>query len=120
MQELRQRIRDTYEARWKAEKHFNEEEILQELPGALRTQVPKPAVLKLDASEAAAAAAAAEVQHEDKKLVSAFTSRSHGRGYSEGNLNSGYSPSMLEVLLLSLGSRIVSVLCVAGVHAHMC
>ena len=38
VQELRQRIRNTYEARWKAEKHFNEEEILQELPGALRIQ----------------------------------------------------------------------------------
>ncbi|KAK9819773.1 hypothetical protein WJX72_002193 [[Myrmecia] bisecta] len=38
-QELRQRIRDSYEARWKAEKHFDEEEILEELPGSLRTEV---------------------------------------------------------------------------------
>ena len=38
MQDLRQRIRDSYEARWKAEKHFNEEEILEELPSSLRTE----------------------------------------------------------------------------------
>lgn len=36
---LRQRIRDSYEARWKAEKHFDEEEIMQELPNSLRTKV---------------------------------------------------------------------------------
>ena len=36
---LRQRIRDSYEARWKAEKHFDEEEIMQELPNSLRTEV---------------------------------------------------------------------------------
>lgn len=41
MQDLRQRIRDSYEARWKAEKHFNEEEILEELPSSLRTEVRK-------------------------------------------------------------------------------
>ena len=34
------RIRDAYEARWKAEKHFNEEAILQELPTALKIEVP--------------------------------------------------------------------------------
>jgi len=39
VQELRQRIRDAYEARWKAEKHFNEEAILQELPTSLRIEV---------------------------------------------------------------------------------
>lgn len=39
MQGLRQRIRDSYEARWKAEKHFDEEEIMQELPNSLRTEV---------------------------------------------------------------------------------
>ena len=39
IQDLRQRIRDSYEARWKAEKHFNEEEILEELPSSLRTEV---------------------------------------------------------------------------------
>ncbi|CAK0741204.1 hypothetical protein CVIRNUC_001307 [Coccomyxa viridis] len=38
-QGLRQRIRDSYEARWKAEKHFDEEEIMQELPNSLRTEV---------------------------------------------------------------------------------
>eukprot|EP00884_Botryococcus_braunii_P013800 jgi/Botrbrau1/22420/Bobra.0091s0023.2 len=38
-QELRQRIKESYEARWKAEKHFNEEELLQELPASLRTEV---------------------------------------------------------------------------------
>ncbi|KAK9806501.1 hypothetical protein WJX73_004260 [Symbiochloris irregularis] len=38
-QDMRRRIRDTYEARWKAEKHFDEEEILEELPGSLRVQV---------------------------------------------------------------------------------
>jgi hypothetical protein len=37
-QGLRQRIRDSYEARWKAEKHFDEEEIMQELPNSLRTE----------------------------------------------------------------------------------
>ena len=36
---LRQRIRDTYEARWKAEMHFDEEAILDELPGSLRIEV---------------------------------------------------------------------------------
>ena len=41
LQELRQRIRDTYEARWKAEKHFDEESILEELPGSLRIEVPR-------------------------------------------------------------------------------
>ena len=46
VQELRQRIRSTYEARWKAEKHFDEEEILQELPGALRTQVQLPIIIE--------------------------------------------------------------------------
>ena len=39
VQALRTRIRDAYEARWKAEKHFNEEAILQELPTALRIEV---------------------------------------------------------------------------------
>jgi hypothetical protein len=39
MQALRQRIRDAYEAKWKAEKHFNEEAILQELPTSLRIEV---------------------------------------------------------------------------------
>ena len=38
MQGLRQRIRDSYEARWKAEKHFDEEEIMHELPNSLRTE----------------------------------------------------------------------------------
>ena len=38
LQGLRQRIRDSYEARWKAEKHFDEEEIMQELPNSLRTE----------------------------------------------------------------------------------
>ncbi|BDA48837.1 Potassium/sodium hyperpolarization-activated cyclic nucleotide-gated channel [Coccomyxa sp. Obi] len=38
-QGLRQRIRDSYEARWKAEKHFDEDEIMQELPNSLRTEV---------------------------------------------------------------------------------
>ena len=38
VQGLRQRIRDSYEARWKAEKHFDEEEIMQELPNSLRTE----------------------------------------------------------------------------------
>ena len=38
-QALRERIRDAYEARWKAEKHFNEEAILSELPTALRIEV---------------------------------------------------------------------------------
>jgi hypothetical protein len=37
-QRLRQRIRDSYEARWRAEKHFDEEEIMQELPSSLRTE----------------------------------------------------------------------------------
>ncbi|CAL5223621.1 g6162 [Coccomyxa viridis] len=37
-QGLRQRIRDSYEARWKAEKHFDEEEIMHELPNSLRTE----------------------------------------------------------------------------------
>ena len=39
MQELRQRIRDSYEARWKAEKHFDEDQILNEMPGSLRIEV---------------------------------------------------------------------------------
>lgn len=39
LQGLRQRIRDSYEARWKAEKHFDEDEIMQELPNSLRTEV---------------------------------------------------------------------------------
>ena len=39
LQALRERIRDAYEARWKAEKHFNEEGILQELPTSLRIEV---------------------------------------------------------------------------------
>ena len=38
-QGLRQRIRHSYEARWRAEKHFDEEEIMQELPNSLRTEV---------------------------------------------------------------------------------
>ncbi|KAL3154475.1 hypothetical protein ABBQ32_013941 [Trebouxia sp. C0010 RCD-2024] len=38
-QELRQRIRDSYEARWKAEKHFDEDQILNEMPGSLRIEV---------------------------------------------------------------------------------
>lgn len=41
-QGLRQRIRDSYEARWKAEKHFDEEEIMQELPNSLRTEARLP------------------------------------------------------------------------------
>ena len=48
MQMLRERIRDAYEARWKAEKHFNEEAILQELPTSLRIEVelsPQPRFL---------------------------------------------------------------------------
>lgn len=39
LQELRQRIRDSYEARWKAEKHFDEDQILNEMPGSLRIEV---------------------------------------------------------------------------------
>ncbi|DBB03995.1 TPA: SCF ubiquitin ligase complex subunit [Trebouxia sp. C0004] len=39
LQELRQRIRDSYEARWKAEKHFDEDLILNEMPGSLRIEV---------------------------------------------------------------------------------
>lgn len=42
LQGLRQRIRDSYEARWKAEKHFDEEEIMQELPNSLRTEACSP------------------------------------------------------------------------------
>ena len=43
LQGLRQRIRDSYEARWKAEKHFDEEEIMHELPNSLRTEArPAP------------------------------------------------------------------------------
>ena len=38
LQALRQHIRDAYEARWKAEKHFDEESILEELPPSLRTE----------------------------------------------------------------------------------
>ncbi|KAK9863077.1 hypothetical protein WJX84_002556 [Apatococcus fuscideae] len=49
-QDLRQRIRDSYEARWKAEKHFNEEEILEELPSSLRTEVCMHACAELVAS----------------------------------------------------------------------
>ncbi|KAK9836780.1 hypothetical protein WJX74_007908 [Apatococcus lobatus] len=49
-QDLRQRIRDSYEARWKAEKHFNEEEILEELPSSLRTEVCLHACAELIAS----------------------------------------------------------------------
>ena len=36
---MRQRIRDSYEARWKAEKHFDEDQILNEMPGSLRIEV---------------------------------------------------------------------------------
>jgi len=36
---LRQRIRDNYEFRWKNQKAFDEQEILQELPVSLRTEV---------------------------------------------------------------------------------
>lgn len=42
VQELRQRIRDSYEARWKAEKHFDEDQILNEMPGSLRIEVSVP------------------------------------------------------------------------------
>lgn len=45
MQELRQRIRDSYEARWKAEKHFDEDQILNEMPGSLRIEVSNACLL---------------------------------------------------------------------------
>lgn len=45
MQELRQRIRDSYEARWKAEKHFDEDQILNEMPGSLRIEVSHASLL---------------------------------------------------------------------------
>ena len=44
-QGLRQRIRDSYEARWRAEKHFDEEEIMEELPNSLRTEARCTAAL---------------------------------------------------------------------------
>lgn len=47
MQGLRQRIRDSYEARWKAEKHFDEEEIMQELPNSLRTEASTSSFIQL-------------------------------------------------------------------------
>ena len=47
-QGLRQRIRDSYEARWKAEKHFDEEEIMQELPNSLCTEA-RPSVATVPA-----------------------------------------------------------------------
>jgi len=45
LQELRQRIRDSYEARWKAEKHFDEDQILNEMPGSLRIEVSHACLL---------------------------------------------------------------------------
>ena len=45
LQELRQRIRDSYEARWKAEKHFDEDQILNEMPGSLRIEVSHASIL---------------------------------------------------------------------------
>ncbi len=45
LQELRQRIRDSYEARWKAEKHFDEDQILNEMPGSLRIEVSRACLL---------------------------------------------------------------------------
>ena len=52
MQGLRQRIRHSYEARWRAEKHFDEEEIMQELPNSLRTEVGGPVLCPLAACAA--------------------------------------------------------------------
>ena len=38
-EELRERVRENYKYRWRTRRIFNEDELLNELPGPLRTDV---------------------------------------------------------------------------------